>query len=50
MAKKSYLARLPGIAQERGDTSKGEIEIVTKRKAARRIKAECGAELEGSAL
>ena len=50
MAKKSYLARLPGNAQKRGDTSKGEIEIVTKRKTVRRIKAECGAELEGSAL
>ena len=50
MAKESYLARLPRIAQKRGDTSKGEIEVITNRKAVKRIKAECGAELEGSAL
>ena len=50
MAKESYLARLPRTAQKRGDTSKGEIEIITNRKAVKRIKAECGAELEGSAL
>jgi ADP-ribose pyrophosphatase len=50
MAKESYLARLPRSAQRRGDTSKGEIEIITNRKAVRRIKAECGPELEGSAL
>ena len=50
MAKESYLARLPRIAQKRGDTSKGEIEIITNRKAVKRIRAECGSELEGSAL
>ena len=50
MAKASYLARLPRIAQKRGDTSKGEIEIITNRKAVRRIESECGPELEGSAL
>lgn len=50
MAKASYLARLPQVAQKRGDRSKGEIEIVTKKKKVRRIDAECGTELEGSAL
>jgi ADP-ribose pyrophosphatase len=50
MAKASYLARLPRVAQKRGDQSKGEIEIVTRKKSVRRIDAECGPELEGSAL
>src|SRR5687767_15555436 len=50
MAKESYLARLPRVAQKRGDQSKGEIEIVTRKKRVRRIDAECGPELEGSAL
>ena len=50
MAKESYLARLPRVAQKRGDQSKGEIEIVTRKKGVRRIDTECGPELEGSAL
>lgn len=50
MAKTSYLARLPGVARTRGDRSKGEIEIVTNRKAVERLEAECGPELQGSAL
>jgi ADP-ribose pyrophosphatase len=50
MAKASYLARLPRVAQKRGDQSKGEIEIVTRKKSVRRIDAECGPDLEGSAL
>ncbi|HUQ47702.1 MAG TPA: NUDIX hydrolase [Gemmatimonadaceae bacterium] len=42
--------RLPQEAQEIGDSSTGEIEIVTSRKAARTIAAKCANELKGSGL
>ena len=50
MAKTSYLARLPKSAQRRGSIAKGQIEIVTKKKRARKIDEENAAELKGSAL
>ena len=50
MAKSSYLERLPRSAQKRGDVTKGEIAIVTKKKVLRQIAAECADELSGSAL
>jgi len=51
MSKKmSYLKRLPPHAQKRGDSSKGEAQIVTKRREVDEIEAECADELSGSAL
>lgn len=50
MAKSSYLERLPRIAQKRGSTAKGQIELVTKKKQLRQIDEETASELKGSAL
>jgi ADP-ribose pyrophosphatase len=51
MSKKmSYLKRLPESAQKRGDTRKGEVEIVTRRRDVEKIEHECADELSGSAL
>ena len=50
MAKSSYLDRLPRIAQKRGVASKGQIEVVTKKKLVRKIDEETASELKGSAL
>src|SRR5829696_8460319 len=48
--KSSYLSRLPDHAQRRGDASKGEAELITKRKELERIESECADEINGSAL
>ena len=50
MAKSSYLSRLPKQAQRVGDASKGQIEIVTRKKKAKKIEKENADELQGSAL
>jgi ADP-ribose pyrophosphatase len=51
MSKKtSYLKRLPPHAQKRGDTDKGEAQIVTRRREVDEIEAECAEKLSGSAL
>ena len=46
----SYLKRLPERAQKRGDSAKGEAQIVTKRREVDEIEAECADALSGSAL
>jgi 8-oxo-dGTP pyrophosphatase MutT (NUDIX family) len=48
--KRNYLKQLPEEAQEIGDADTGEIEIVTSRKAAKKIADKCAADLKGSAL
>jgi ADP-ribose pyrophosphatase len=50
MAKSSYLSQLPRTAQRLGNASKGEIEIITRKKKAKKIDRETASELEGSAL
>lgn len=47
---RSYLRRLPKLAQTRGNAKRGQIEIVTSRNLMREIEAECASELKGSAL
>jgi ADP-ribose pyrophosphatase len=48
--KRDYLKRLPKRAQRKGSVERGEVEIVTAKKALDRIEAECADELSGSAL
>lgn len=51
MAKRSsYLDKLPKAAARRGRADRGEIEIVTGRRARREIESECAPELTGGAL
>ena len=47
--KRNYLKRLPKEAQEIGNADTGEVEIVTSRKAAKKIADKCADDLKGSA-
>ena len=49
-ARSDYLRRLPEHARRRGNSARGEVEIVTAKRELERIEAECASKLKGSAL